>query len=114
MRGDRSAAEEDEHRETEENGMREITRADAIKALDSLFEKAFGNDKGSGEMYEDWARERGLCDDWDGYGEVTDGMVPPGQWDILLAMGVTPAELIEHLHANPAIFEPREEKAKDS
>lgn len=84
--------------------MREITRAEAIKALESVFDKAFGNDKGSGDAYEDWAREQGLCADWDGEEEITDDMLAPGQWDLLLAVGVTPEELIEHLHANPEIF----------
>lgn len=84
--------------------MRTITRELAIKAMDSMWEIAFP--EGSQERVQYWAEACHLCDEWDPDDEgVQEGARPPGIWDLLLALGVTPQELIALCHANPAIFE---------
>jgi hypothetical protein len=88
--------------------MKTMTRVQAIKALDRMWEIAFP--EGSHERVQDWAEGLGLCDEWDPDDDgPQDGAVPPGIWDVVMALGVTPAELIEHCHANPKIFESRSE-----
>jgi hypothetical protein len=82
-----------------------VTREKAIKAINELFDRHFGCDKGSGEDYQEWAEDMKLCEPWDGEGSFTEENYPPGQWDILQAIGVTQDEIIELLGANPAIFE---------
>lgn len=78
-----------------------ITRTEAIKALSSLFEKAFGSDKGSGEAYEEWCESNGLCPEWDGESVVKDEDMPPSEFEIMLALGLNPQEIIDTLHINP-------------
>ena len=89
--------------------MDKITRVQAIKAIDSLFDRYFGSDKGSNELYESWASDNKLCEPWNGEEELTEEHIPPGQFDILMALGITKEELIEHLGVNPEIFKPEKE-----
>lgn len=84
--------------------MREITRVKAIKALDAMWEIAFP--ERAQERVQDWAEANDLCEYWDP--EIDDPQpdaIPPGIWDLLQALGVTPHELIEHCHANPKLFD---------
>lgn len=82
----------------------EITRAKAIKALSALWDIAFP--ERSGERCQEWAEANHLCAIWDPDSlEDQQDAMPPGIWDLMLALGVTPAELIEHCHANPKLFE---------
>jgi hypothetical protein len=83
--------------------MKTITRVQAIHALNAMWDIAFPEN--SHGRVQDWAEGLDLCDMWDGDEDYTDDMKPPGIWDLLLSLGVTPAELIEHCHANPALFE---------
>jgi hypothetical protein len=84
----------------------EITRAKAIKAISDMWDVAFP--ERSGERLQDWAEAHHLCAIWDPDSlEDQQDAIPPGIWDLMLALGVTPAELIEHCHANPKLFEDR-------
>lgn len=82
----------------------DITRVKAIKALSALWDIAFP--ERSGERCQEWAENNHLCAIWDpdSLDDQQDAM-PPGIWDLMLVLGVTPAELIEHCHANPKLFE---------
>lgn len=84
--------------------MRKIERAGAIKALSDMWDIAFP--EGAMERVQDWGERNDLCDEWNpeeaGW---PDDCRPPGIWDLLMVLGVTPQELIEHCHANPALFE---------
>ena len=82
-----------------------IMREQAIRSLDHLFEKVFGSDKGSREAYEEWATNEGLCEEWAGEEDITDQMRPPGTLEFLLALGVTPQEIVDVIHLNPEIFD---------
>lgn len=82
----------------------ELTRARAIVALNEVMERYFGSDKGSQEKYQDFCETLGLCELWDGDEPALEEHMPPGTWELLMAIGVTEAELIEHLHANPALL----------
>lgn len=78
-----------------------LTRDKAIQCLDSLFERAFGSDKGSSQAYEEWCEEMGLCE-WDEeVDEYVGGREPPGQHQILSAVGISPQELVDVLGINP-------------
>jgi hypothetical protein len=82
-----------------------IAREDAIRALDALFEQAFGHDKGSGEVYEAWCAEQGLCEEWDGEEDpIPPECEPPCQHELMLALGLTPQEILDALHINPRCF----------
>lgn len=79
-----------------------ITRIDAIKVINELFERYFGNDKGSGELFWEFMEDMGLCEyDYDTDTVITDS---PSQDEVLLAMGVQPQELIDILHINPNCY----------
>jgi hypothetical protein len=82
----------------------DVTRVKAIKALSALWDIAFP--ERSGERCHEWAEANYLCAIWepDSLEDQQDAM-PPGIWDLMLALGVTPAELIQHCHANPKLFE---------
>ena len=84
-----------------------ITREAAIKALLSLEDRAFGHDKGSGEAYQEWAERLGLCPDWDGESRVRDEDMPPNFEELLMAVGVSPQEIVAIAHINPKCFPPQ-------
>ena len=83
--------------------MQHPTREEAIKAINDLFDVAFGHDKGSDEAYIDWCEGLGLvtyeCDDNDAWPEDW-----PGQYQFLAALGITEQEMIDILHLNPNMF----------
>lgn len=82
----------------------ELTRARAIVALHEIMDRYFGAEKGSQEMYQSFCEDLGLAELWDGEEPLLEQHQPPGTWELLMAIGVTEAELIEHLHANPTLF----------
>lgn len=83
-----------------------IAREAAIKALLALEDKAFGHDKGSGEMYAEWCADRGLCQPWDGEVETADEDLPPDFFELLLAVGVSPQEIVNIGWINHKCFPP--------
>lgn len=85
---------------------KKIARAAAIRALEGLFERAFGSEKGSGDAYSEWCEEVGLCETWDGEEEFRDEHNPPCQYELMLALGLTPQEIVNALHINPKTFSP--------
>lgn len=91
--------------------MKEITRVQAIIGLSEMWDIAFPEN--SQGRVQDWGERLDLCDMWDGDEDYTDDMRPPGVWDLLLALGVTPQELIEHCHANPKMFALQSTAAKE-
>jgi hypothetical protein len=89
--------------------MKPITKEQAIKALHDLEEVAFGHDKGSGEAYLDWAIDQDLCEYCDEYeGEEWDDEIhaPPSIIELLVAIGVSPQDLVDVLCVNPHMFTP--------
>jgi hypothetical protein len=94
--------------------MKKITEEQAVKALEQLMEIHFGHDKGSGEMYQEWAENVGLCKSiWE---EYPDGDWPsefdndpdyqaPSCYELLMALGISPQKLVDTLHINPKIFD---------
>lgn len=84
--------------------MKSVSREQALKALFSLDDFVFGHDKGSGEMYCEWAEHQGLCPEWDGESDVKEEDLPPGFFELFLALGIQPQEIIDVLHVNPKCF----------
>lgn len=83
-----------------------ITRKQAIKALLALEDKAFGHDKGSGEMYQEFCELMGLCEEWDGESETKEENWAPGFWELLMAIGVKPQEIVDIGGINNLCFPP--------
>lgn len=80
-----------------------IGRKTAIRALCDLDEEAFGHDKGSGEAYMDWATGFGLCESWDPEDDEN-WEPPPDFYELLVAAGISPDEIIEATGCNPGMF----------
>jgi hypothetical protein len=78
-----------------------VSRKAAIKTIDQLFETHFGSEKGSTEAYVDFMEQRGFCEFTDEGGVDKE---PPCQYEFLLALGVTPQELVDVLGINHKIF----------
>lgn len=82
-----------------------LTREQAIKSICELFERYFGVEKGSAEMYQDFAEDLKLCEPWDGEGEYKKENMPPDYNEFLLALGVKPQEIIDITHINTKCFD---------
>lgn len=81
-----------------------LTRDKAIRALVEVCNRYFGSEKGSAEMYQEFAEDMRLCEPWDGE-STTAEYLPPSLWEILAAAGVDPDHLTEACHLNPLIAE---------
>lgn len=79
-----------------------VTRKQSIKIINELFEEHFGSDKGSGEAYVEWMERMGLAEFSED--DMTTVVNPPGQLEFLMALGVTPQELVDTLGINHRIF----------
>ena len=79
-----------------------LTRDSAICAIVEVFERYFGAEKGSAEMYQEFAEDMRLCEVWDGE-STTPEYLPPSIWEILAATGIHPDHLTEACHINPLI-----------
>lgn len=83
--------------------MKPLTRKEAIECIEQLFERYFGCDKGSDELYFDFLESMGLVTfDLDTGDMVED--VWPGQSEFFLALGVQPSELIDIFGHNPSCY----------
>lgn len=85
--------------------LKAISREQAVKALHEMFHKAFGNDKGSAEVYQEWAADQGLCEQWDEDGPDSPEILPPCIYEILVAAGIRPKQLVDILGINMKIFD---------
>jgi len=81
--------------------MEKPTREQAIKVIEAIFDRAFGNDKGSNDAYCEFMENMGLAKYDDDYNTIEQ---PPGMYDIMMALGITADELVSILHLNPKIF----------
>jgi hypothetical protein len=81
-----------------------VSRTDAIRAIYEVFERHFGNDKGSGDAWMVFCEDLGFCswddeaDDW-----ADDNPVPSKQ-ELFLAAGVAPQDIVDAMHINPDCF----------
>ena len=79
-----------------------LTRNKAIAALVEVFARYFGSEKGSGEMYQEFAEDLHLCLQWDGE-STTPEYLPPSMWELLAAAGIQPDHIIQACGINPII-----------
>jgi len=87
--------------------MKKVDRKLAIKALLNLDEKTFGHDKGSGEAYWDWATDMGLCPEYDFDDpdfEKDRSNWPPDFVELLMAIGISPQEIVDISGRNTNCF----------
>ncbi len=82
-----------------------LTRNNAIRALVEIFECYFGAEKGSGEMYQEFAEDLHLCEAWDGDmgSSMAPESLPPSMWELLAAAGIHPDHFTEACRINPLI-----------
>lgn len=95
-----------------------IKREKALKVLFDFCDFTFGNDKGSGMAYLEWAENNELCKQYDEYtkkleenedaavSEMIEAEYSPPDWiEILIAAGINPQELYEAIPGiNPECF----------
>ena len=79
-----------------------LTRDKAIRALVEMIERFGGSEKGSDELWHEFAQDMHLCTEWDGEA-TTEEDLPPSMWEILAAAGVQPDHLMEACGINPVI-----------
>ena len=83
------------------NKIKPVTREQAIKVINTLFEEHFGSEKGSNDAYFEFMEKMKFVefdDDGNTIGEA------PGQYEFLIALGVQPQEIVDVLGINHQIF----------
>lgn len=83
---------------------KKISKHLALKALLSLDSYAFGNDKGSDELYQEWCEENNLVPEWDEDRPLTNDDIAPSFIELFLAIGITPQEIHSILKDNPCRY----------
>ena len=83
-----------------------IDKIKAIKAIYEIFERYFGNDKGSGDMYCDFVEDMELFDpEWN---EETGGYenddLPPRVEELMISAGIKPQDIFDALNLNVHCF----------